>query len=158
MTPDDRARLEAVAAQCERMGIDDLRTVPVDDPWALAAAIRAALAERDELRRWRETQQSALLAMAVELINGGYKGDGVVEGMKYLRQRIADLEAERDRLDCTRREGGDTRHCRVDAKCLRCRYEALEAEHVNARRTICVHLSPDGQHSSVEPARAKGVH
>lgn len=44
MTPDDRARLEAVAAQLERMGIDDLRTVPVDDPWALARAIRAALA------------------------------------------------------------------------------------------------------------------
>lgn len=43
MTPDDRQRLEAVATYCERMGVDDLRTVPVDDPWALAAAIRAAL-------------------------------------------------------------------------------------------------------------------
>ena len=44
MTPADLAILDAVAAQCERMGVDDLRTVPVDDPRALAAAIRAALA------------------------------------------------------------------------------------------------------------------
>lgn len=41
-----------------------------------------------------------------------------------LRARVAALEAERDRLDCTRREGGDTRHCRLDAKCQRCQSEA----------------------------------
>lgn len=38
---------------------------------------------------------------------------------------IIRLMAERDTLDCTRREGGDTRHCRVDRKCQRC---ALESE------------------------------
>lgn len=37
-----------------------------------------------------------------------------------------ELKAERDTLDCTRREGGDTRHCRHDRPCLRCRLEQAE--------------------------------
>ena len=76
MTPEDRARLDALAAQCERMGIDDLRTVPVEDPWALASAIREALSrlaameqERDEERALRERLAQILDGVA-EALNG----------------------------------------------------------------------------------------
>ena len=41
-----------------------------------------------------------------------------------LRTQISRLMAERDHLDCTRREGGETRQCRVEAKCQRCTFEA----------------------------------
>lgn len=42
-----------------------------------------------------------------------------------------------DRLDCTRREGGDTRHCRVDRKCLRCeRDELREREWVRQQQWL----------------------
>ena len=88
MTPEDRARLDALAAQLERMGIDDLRTVPVDDPWALAAAIRAALAQREAL-------VAAMAALEeAEAILGGEYGDsyGVLcELMLDLRYKIAAL-------------------------------------------------------------------
>lgn len=49
---------------------------------------------------------------------------------------LMELKAERDTLDCTRREGGDTRHCRLDRKCLRCRLEQAEAERDAARAQV----------------------
>lgn len=91
-----------------------------------------------------------------------------------LRARVAALEAERDRLDCTRREGGDTRHCRLDAKCQRCQSEAerdgLTDQCASAERALnqaCLALdaialgpqgddsySPQGHREAVEAARA----
>lgn len=41
-----------------------------------------------------------------------------------LQAQLAAARAKLDALDCTSREGGDTRHCRVDAKCLRCQLAA----------------------------------
>lgn len=43
-------------------------------------------------------------------------------------EEIAALKAQRDRLDCTQREGGGTRHCPLDRKCLRCERDALRAD------------------------------
>lgn len=103
MTTDDRARLEAVAAQCERMGIDDLRTVPVADVHALAAAIRAALAEPERavarIHRWyREGREEAMTARArpQNLPDEGETAErwrlrGFLAEQR--RQRLADLEA-----------------------------------------------------------------
>lgn len=44
------------------------------------------------------------------------------------RLRLASQASQIDRLDCTVREGGDTRHCPVNQQCQRCRLDALEAE------------------------------
>lgn len=44
MTPADRALLESLAAQCERMSEQDSPRLAVEDVHALARAIRAALA------------------------------------------------------------------------------------------------------------------
>lgn len=74
MTPDDRAMLESLAAQCERMGIDDLRTVPVDDPWALARAIRAALAA---VPPPAETGQREALGKAIAYVETALRSGGV---------------------------------------------------------------------------------
>jgi hypothetical protein len=38
-----------------------------------------------ELEKWKAEQQSALIKMAIELLNAGYKGDGVIDGMKWMR-------------------------------------------------------------------------
>lgn len=40
---------------------------------------------------------------------------------------VATLRATIDGLDCTRRELGDTLHCRLDARCQRCELTALRA-------------------------------
>jgi hypothetical protein len=40
---------------------------------------------------------------------------------------IAALRAQIDRLDCTIREGGDTRHCGFEDLCLRCKYDKVVA-------------------------------
>lgn len=37
---------------------------------------------------------------------------------------ITQLRCAMDRADCTHREGGDTRHCALSAKCLRCERDA----------------------------------
>lgn len=47
---------------------------------------------------------------------------------KRAEAECAHLRAERDSLDCTRRGGADTLHCRPDAPCLRCRLDALFIE------------------------------
>lgn len=42
-------------------------------------------------------------------------------------QEIVTLRHTLDRLDCTHREGGDTRHCRADRLCLRCHHDEARA-------------------------------
>ena len=42
-----------------------------------------------------------------------------------LSTRVAHLLARMDGMDCTHREGGDIRHCPLDAKCLRCEVDRL---------------------------------
>jgi len=55
----------------------------------------------------------------------------VVTEIKQLEAECARLRSKIDGLDCTIREGGDTRHCPVDALCLRCErdrlWEAIQA-------------------------------
>ena len=98
----------------------------------------------------------------------GLTGDGaairqVLDEHAALRQRVADLErerdaairlnmelkAERDGHDCTRREGGDTRHCRHDRPCLRCR---MEREHISREdREQALELAKEAEQASVTP-------
>lgn len=64
-------------------------------------------ADLAELRGWRDSERQFLLAAAAELLVAGFKGDGVLEGIKWViadRDRLAAaLEAVRKRLEqiCT---------------------------------------------------------
>jgi hypothetical protein len=73
----------------ERLREDRRRYFVDAQMWKKAA--EQAEAERDELQRWKSEQQRFLIAAAVTLLNAGYKGDGVEEGIEW-------LAADRDRL------------------------------------------------------------
>ena len=45
-----------------------------------------------------------------------------------LRTDLGALKARLDGMDCTHREGGDTRHCPLERKCLRCQVDQLRTE------------------------------
>jgi hypothetical protein len=56
-----------------------------------------------------------------------------------------------DGMDCTYREGGQTRHCRIERPCLRCRAERAESainegalEAANAIEFLRVQRDADG--------------
>lgn len=51
----------------------------------MAAATRRAA----ELEEWKRNEQAAVLAIAAELIGSGHKGDGIVDGVKFV---VAKLE------------------------------------------------------------------
>lgn len=76
-----------------------------------------------------EWQWSPSLPMAMEDLRACLAAlDAAEQERDALRDHATLAMAALDRADCTRREGGDTRHCRVDAKCWRCRAEQAEAK------------------------------
>lgn len=58
----------------------------------LLASKERKLAAR--LDKWKSEQQSALLAMAAELLSAGFKGDGVVDGVKWLVGEVERLRQQ----------------------------------------------------------------
>jgi hypothetical protein len=50
--------------------------------------------ENEEMAAWKARQQSACLGMAVELLDAGYKGDGITNGIKWLKAQLAVRDAE----------------------------------------------------------------
>src|SRR4051812_38315645 len=50
------------------------------------------------------------------------------ERARNAERLVTELRCTLDGADCTQREGGDTRHCRVDQLCWRCRAERAERE------------------------------
>lgn len=127
---------EAVMTDEQRKGV----RVEVSRAWCEAAAqseegdCTTGAPERpepDSAEWWRQVAQG----LGVEVAQQRQRAE-------QAEQRITALLSERDRLDCTRREGCDTRHCRVDAKCLRCRLEQAERERDEARASAvpeCMH-------------------
>lgn len=80
-----------------------------------------AMRERDEAREQRDQWKANVATV----------GHVMDEGRAQSTDRIRALEAARDRLDCSVREGAGVYHCPVDANCEACtaryRISALEA-------------------------------
>jgi hypothetical protein len=55
-------------------------------------------------------------------------GKALLERLEKAERLVTELRCTLDGADCTQREGGDTRHCRVDKLCWRCRAEKAERE------------------------------
>ena len=76
---------------------------PADDgDWIRWEGVAAEIASlRDQLAQqqaWKAKEQSAALAIAVVLIDAGYKGDGNVEGVKWLSAQLAAERASRAQM------------------------------------------------------------
>jgi hypothetical protein len=56
------------------------------------AEITKLRAENTELKAWKADQQQALIAMATKVWLAGFKGDGLVEGVKWLANENARLK------------------------------------------------------------------
>lgn len=49
-----------------------------------------------QLTEWKAKQQSALIAMAVALVGTDYKGDGILDGIEFLKAELADYKSSFD--------------------------------------------------------------
>jgi len=79
-----------------RIGQNDLAFIAAARsfvPDALAH-IETLTGENDELAAWKAREQSACLGMAVDLLDAGYKGDGIPDGIKWLKAQLAARDAE----------------------------------------------------------------
>jgi len=93
--PNTRASvLKDIAAQLRDQG---QRLLDVQDAETERLRLLKLLVDRaeriSELEVWRADQLSALIAMAAEFAGTGYKGDGILDGIKFLKSRISELEA-----------------------------------------------------------------
>ena len=48
----------------------------------------------------------------------------IIDDLADAESALAAANSRIDRLDCTQREGGITKHCRVEQPCLRCQLDA----------------------------------
>lgn len=60
----------------------------------LRQQLAAVTDERDALAAWKATEQQALVKSSVILLNAGYKGDGVSDGVEWLAAALTALAAE----------------------------------------------------------------
>jgi len=117
------------AAHAER-----LREFGATEHNQLGNAAEAGAAALDEV---------ATLRAARDEWRNAYQGtDHAVMAQEWQAEResnadtLATLRATIDWLDCTRRELGDMRHCRLDARCQRCELDTLRAERDNMRERL----------------------
>lgn len=82
-------------------------------------------AERD-LRECHVSEER-LRAIADDERAANFRMRQEVEQAERLRAELGEARRRLDGADCTHREGGDTRHCRLDRPCWRCRADRLRA-------------------------------
>jgi len=66
--------------------------------------VQELLAENARLKQWDDEQKQVLIAMATKVYLAGYKGDGLVDGVKWLADENArlreELEAKKEPQQC----------------------------------------------------------
>lgn len=65
----------------------------------LEGEIETLKGENEELAAWKAREQSAFLGMAADLLDAGYKGDGIPDGIKWLKGENERLRIEVSRLE-----------------------------------------------------------
>lgn len=96
--------------------------------YQLSARLNEVQDERDALRDQLDEATTKIAALRDDVANLAYSEEKLEDERDAALARETHLRCYIDRIDCTYREGGDTRHCRIENKCLRCQLDEARAE------------------------------
>lgn len=101
---------------------------PTSNLTVLHNTVALLRSEVQRLEEWKAVQQTGLLSMATQLLDTGFTGTGIVDGIKYLKDQIKTREAEVQRLrEEKAAEVAACRSQRLEAMEWQSRAEAAEA-------------------------------